>query len=71
MHADAAFLDLRLRRRSLLGYTLGMAFYALAIVVLYPSFKDCDKSRPTHEEWLHGCRALRAHRIVDLSDGLA
>ena len=40
MHADAVFLDLRLRRRSLLGYTLGMACYALAIVVVYPSFKD-------------------------------
>ena len=37
MHADVARLDLRLRRRSLLGYTIGMALYALVIVVfLYP-----------------------------------
>ena len=33
-------LDLRLRRRSLIGYALGMAVYALVIVALYPSFKD-------------------------------
>ena len=40
MHAEVTFLDLRLRRRLLLGYTLGMAFYALVVVVLYPQFKD-------------------------------
>ena len=33
-------LDLRLRRRSTYGYTLGMAAYAFVIVALYPSFKD-------------------------------
>jgi ABC-2 type transport system permease protein len=35
-----ARLDLRLRRRSLYGYTLGMAAYALIVVALYPSFKN-------------------------------
>ena len=40
MHADITRLDLRLRRRSLLGYTAGMALYALVIVALYPQFKN-------------------------------
>ena len=29
-----------MRRRALIGYTLGMAVYALVIVALYPSFKN-------------------------------
>jgi len=40
MHAEVALLDLRLRRRLLLGYMLGTALYTLVVVVLYPSFKD-------------------------------
>ncbi|HEY6468606.1 MAG TPA: ABC transporter permease subunit [Candidatus Dormibacteraeota bacterium] len=40
MRADIAFVDLRLRRRALLSYVLGMALYALIVVVLYPQFKD-------------------------------
>lgn len=40
MHADVSLLDLRLRRRLLLGYTLGMALYTLVVVVLYPQFKN-------------------------------
>lgn len=40
MRADVTRLDLRLRRRSLLGYTAGMALYALVIVALYPQFKN-------------------------------
>ena len=40
MRADVALLDLRLRRRMLLGYALGMALYTLVIVALYPQFKD-------------------------------
>ena len=41
MHAAlVSRLDLRLRRRSLLGYTAGMALYALIIVALYPQFKN-------------------------------
>jgi len=33
-------LDLTLRRRSTVGYTVGMALYTLAVVALYPSFKN-------------------------------
>jgi beta-exotoxin I transport system permease protein len=40
MHAEVALLDLRLRRRAIIGYTLGLAVYALVIVILYPQFKD-------------------------------
>lgn len=40
MHADIFRLDLLLRRRSLLGYTIGMALYALVIVFLCPAFKN-------------------------------
>lgn len=40
MQADISRLDLRLRRRSLIGYTAGMALYALVIVALYPQFKN-------------------------------
>ena len=38
--ADVALLDLRLRRRSMYGYAIGMALYAFVIVALYPSFKN-------------------------------
>ena len=40
MSADIALLDLRLRRRSLLGYAVGMGVYGFVIVALYPTFKD-------------------------------
>lgn len=40
MRADTTWLDLRLRRRSMIGYTVGMASYAFIIVALYPSFRD-------------------------------
>ena len=40
MRAEVTLLDLRLRRRLLLSYAVGMALYTLAIVVLYPSFKN-------------------------------
>jgi tetratricopeptide (TPR) repeat protein len=33
-------LDLVLRRRSLLGYSAGMALYTLVVVALYPAFKN-------------------------------
>lgn len=39
MLADITRLDLRLRRRSAIGYAAGMALYTLVVVVLYPSFK--------------------------------
>lgn len=40
MSNDVALLDLRLRRRSMIGYTVGMAVYAFVIVALYPSFRN-------------------------------
>jgi ABC-2 type transport system permease protein len=40
MRADVTLLDLRLRRRPLLGFTAGMALYALVVVALYPQFKN-------------------------------
>ena len=39
MRTDIARLDLYNRRRSTIGYALGIALYVLVIVVLYPSFK--------------------------------
>ena len=39
MHADIVRLDLRLRRRSAIGYAAGLALYALIVVALYPSFR--------------------------------
>lgn len=39
MRADITWLDITNRRRSLLGYCLGMAAYALLVVALYPAFK--------------------------------
>ncbi len=40
MATEVARLDVRLRRRAMYGYTIGMAAYAFVIVVLYPSFKN-------------------------------
>jgi beta-exotoxin I transport system permease protein len=40
VRTEIARLDLLLRRRSLVGYSLGMAVYALVVVALYPAFKD-------------------------------
>ncbi len=39
MPADITRLELRLRRRSAIGYATGMALYTLVVVALYPSFK--------------------------------
>lgn len=33
-------LDQRLRRRSLIGYALGMGLYTLVVVAMYPAFKN-------------------------------
>jgi ABC-2 type transport system permease protein len=38
--ADITRLELRLRRRSAVGYAAGMALYTLVVVALYPSFKN-------------------------------
>lgn len=40
MSVDITLLDLRLRRRLIIGYTLGIAAYAAIVVALYPSFKN-------------------------------
>ena len=40
MLADITWLELRLRRRSIIGYAAGMALYTLVVVALYPSFKN-------------------------------
>jgi ABC-2 type transport system permease protein len=39
MSADVARLDLRLRRRSVLGYALGVGAYSLVVAAIYPSFE--------------------------------
>jgi ABC-2 type transport system permease protein len=36
---DVTLLDLRLRRRAILGYAVGLAVYTLAVVAIYPTFK--------------------------------
>jgi ABC-2 type transport system permease protein len=40
MPADITRLELRLRRRSAIGYAAGMALYTLIVVALYPSFRN-------------------------------
>lgn len=40
MSHDVLRIDLRLRRRGVCGYTIGIAVYALVVVALYPSFKN-------------------------------
>lgn len=40
MNVEIATLDLSMRRKSLIGYSVGMALYVLIVVALYPSFKD-------------------------------
>ncbi len=40
MTAEVAQLDLRSRRRSLIGYAVGLGLYTLVIVALYPAFKN-------------------------------
>ncbi len=40
MRADITRLDLRLRRRSAIGYAAAMALYTLIVVALYPSFRN-------------------------------
>ena len=40
MNHTVALLDLRVRRRPIIGYAVGLGAYAFAIVALYPSFKN-------------------------------
>jgi ABC-2 type transport system permease protein len=39
MRTDITWLDVSNRRRSLIGYCLGMAVYALVVVAMYPAFR--------------------------------
>lgn len=39
MRTDIVQIDLRNRRRSLIGYCFGMAVYAFIVVAMYPAFK--------------------------------
>ncbi len=40
MNTEIVTLDLSSRRKSIIGYSLGMAVYVIVVVALYPSFKD-------------------------------
>ncbi len=40
MNAEILSLDLTFRRKSIIGYSIGMAVYVLVVVALYPAFKD-------------------------------
>jgi len=40
VRTEIARLDVSIRRRSLIGYSLGMVVYTLVVVALYPAFKD-------------------------------
>jgi ABC-2 type transport system permease protein len=39
MHADVAYIDLRLRRRGMVWFAVGLACYTFLIVAMYPSVK--------------------------------
>jgi ABC-2 type transport system permease protein len=46
VNLEITTLDLSFRRKSIIGYTIGMALYVFVIVALYPAFKgstDLDK----------------------------
>jgi ABC-2 type transport system permease protein len=40
MNTEIMTLDLSTRRRSIIGYSLGMAVYVIVVVAIYPSFKN-------------------------------
>ncbi len=40
MNAEITTLDLSFRRKSVIGYTVGLALYVIVVVALYPAFKD-------------------------------
>ena len=42
MRGEITRLDVALRRRSILGYTIGLALYAFVVVALYPAFKHSN-----------------------------
>ena len=53
-------LDLRLRRRSLYGYALGLGVYVLVIVALYPSFENDTSLDAADCQRVHRRRACSA-----------
>lgn len=50
MTGEIARLDLRLRRRLIIGYAVGMAAYGAVVVALYPSFKNATSLNSLTEE---------------------
>lgn len=40
MRTDVAQIDLRLRRRSMLWFAVGLAIYAFMLVAMYPTVKS-------------------------------
>jgi ABC-2 type transport system permease protein len=50
MRADVLGVDLRMRRRSTIAYSLGLAAYTLIVVVLYPAFKDATSLDETLQQ---------------------
>jgi beta-exotoxin I transport system permease protein len=40
VNLEIATLDLSVRRKLIIGYTLGLALYVVVVVVLYPAFKN-------------------------------
>ena len=71
MRADIAVIDLRLRRRALLSYVVGMALYALVIVALYPQFKgDTSLDQLTKNgSTIRG--TLRGDGVTDVTERMA
>jgi ABC-2 type transport system permease protein len=43
VNTEILTLDLSFRRKSLIGYSVGMALYVLIVVALYPAFKDSNE----------------------------
>ena len=71
MRADIAVIDLRLRRRALFSYVVGMVLYALVIVTLYPQFKRLHEPRSTYEERVNNCGTLRGDGVTDVTERMA
>lgn len=62
MSANITQLDLRLRRRSAIGYVSGMAVYTLVVVALYPTFR--------HQTSLNGLSGSTAAALFGITGQL-
>ena len=71
MHADITRLDVSGRRRSLIGYSLGMALYTLVVVALYRRVRALDIVGQARPERLGGGCAVRHHGQDLLIGGMA